>query len=63
MAEKKSWYFSKTILMNILMGVSMIVGVFYAPAGEFIKTYFSEMGMGWAFVNVLLRIITNEEIK
>lgn len=62
MEAKKPWYLSKTILMNILMGLAMIVGVFYAPAGEFIKTYFSEMGMGWAFVNVILRVITNKEI-
>lgn len=60
-AEKK-WYESKMIWTNILMGLAMIVGNFYAPAAEFIKSWFSEMGMGWALLNIVMRLITKKEI-
>jgi hypothetical protein len=60
--QTKSWYLSRTILVNILMGVAMIVGVFQPAAGEFIKAHFAEAGSAWAIVNVILRLITKKEI-
>lgn len=61
--ETKPWYISKAILTNILMGLAMILGVFYAPAAEFIKTYFAEMGIGWSLLNIIIRLITKQEIS
>ena len=55
MPVEKKWFESKVVLVNMLMGVAMILAQFSPPASEFIKTYFSEMGMGWAFINILLR--------
>ncbi len=58
----KPWYLSKTILMNLLMGFAMMIAYFVPSVSEFIKQYFAEAGLGWAFVNVLLRAITKQEI-
>lgn len=54
--ENKVWWQSKVILVNIMMGIAIIVMQFSPAMSEFIKTYFSEMGMGWAFINILLRL-------
>jgi len=61
--EEKRWFESKLIWTNILFGLAMIVGNFYAPAAEFIKSWFSEMGMGWSLLNIILRLITKKEIS
>ena len=60
--EPKKWYESKSIWVNILMGVAMILASFSPSASEFIKNYFSETGTAWALVNVLLRVITKKEL-
>lgn len=59
----KPWYLSKTILMNIIMGLAMIIGAFYPPAADFIKTYFADVGVGWSLLNILMRLITKSEIS
>lgn len=61
--EPKAWYESKTILVNILAGIAMIVGVFLPGVGAFISEHFSEMGGGWAIINIALRLITKKEIS
>jgi len=61
--EAKKWYLSKTILVNIMMGLAMVVAQFYPPAADFIKNYFSEAGTAWALLNVVLRIVTKQEIS
>lgn len=60
--DAKPWYLSKTILMNIFMGLAMILAAFYPAGSEFIKSYFAEAGMGWAILNILMRLITKSEI-
>jgi hypothetical protein len=60
--QPKPWYLSKTILVQILSGVGLIAGVFVPAVGQFIQTYFAELGSGWAFVNIILRLITKKEI-
>jgi uncharacterized membrane protein len=59
---EKKWYESKMIWTNLLMGLAMILSSFYAPASDFIKLYFSEMGIGWSLLNILMRLITKREI-
>jgi hypothetical protein len=61
--EAKKWYESKSVWTNLLMGLAMIVSVFYAPAADFIRMYFAEAGLGWALLNILLRLITKREIS
>jgi hypothetical protein len=63
LVPQKPWYWSKTIWVNILGGLALIAGAFYAPAQSFIQSYFSELGAGWAFVNVILRLVTKKEIE
>jgi hypothetical protein len=63
MEQGKKWYLSKTILLNLIMGLAMIVGVFLPEVGDFIKTHFAEAGGAWALINVVLRIVTKEELQ
>lgn len=63
MNESKPWYLSKSIMVNLLMGLAMMVAVFQPQAAEFIKSYFAEAGTGWAIVNIVLRLITKKEIS
>lgn len=60
--EVKPWYLSKTILVNILMGVALIVAQFSPSAAAFIQEHFAVSGAAWGLVNVVLRIITKKEI-
>lgn len=63
MNESKPWYLSKSIMVNLLMGLAMMVAVFQPQGAEFIKSYFAEAGTGWAIVNIVLRLITKKEIS
>jgi hypothetical protein len=60
--DAKPWYLSKTILVNILMGIALIVAQFSPSAAEFIRTYFAEAGTAWALVNIVLRLLTKKEV-
>lgn len=61
-AVPKPWWQSKSILVNILMGVALVVAQFKPEAAEFIKNNFGEAGAAWAFVNVLLRLVSKDKI-
>lgn len=63
MNDQKPWYLSKTILLQLVAALVIIASIFSPPAAEFIKTYFAEAGMGWAILNILLRVITKKEIS
>jgi len=63
MPVSKPWYLSKAILLNIFMGIAMIVGVFIPSVADFIKAYFGELGSGWALLNIVVRLITKQEIS
>lgn len=63
MEQVKPWYLSKMILVNILMGVAMIVAQFKPEAAAFIREYFAEGGMVWAFINVVLRAVTKDKVS
>lgn len=58
----KPWYLSKTILVNIVMGLALIVAQFSPAIADVIKTYFNEIGSGWVLINIALRFITKQEI-
>ena len=59
----KKWYTSKTILVQRLGGIGLIVGIWVPVVGEFIKQYFSELGAGWVFINTVLRLITKDKVE
>lgn len=63
MEAVKPWYLSKTILVQLLGAVAIIVGLFSPTVGEFIKNNFSEVGAAWAIVNVLLRMVTKDQVS
>jgi len=60
----KPWYASNTVLLNLVAGIVLIIGQFFPDAAAFLNQYLgSEAAIGWALVNVLLRLITKQEIK
>ena len=59
----KPWYFSKTILVQLIAAIAIAVGVFVPSAGSFLQVHFAEAGMAWAVINGILRFITKDEIK
>jgi hypothetical protein len=63
MENAKPWYLSKTILLQLVGLAVVIVGAYNEKVAEFMKVNFSELGIGWAAINVVLRIITNKQIE
>lgn len=63
MNDQKPWFLSKTILVQLIAALVIVAGIFYPPAAEFLKQYFAEAGMGWAILNIVLRVITKKEIS
>lgn len=61
--EQKPFYLSKTLWVNLLAVVGLIVGGYVPSVGDFIKQYFSEIGAGWAVVNTVLRIVSKDKIS
>lgn len=57
--DTKPFYLSKTFWLNAVMLVAMAV-----PAAKgFIEQYFSEVGMGWALINMVLRLVSKERLS
>lgn len=63
MENAKPWYLSKTILLQLMGVVIVIVGAYNEKVADFMKVNFSELGIGWAAINVVLRIVTNKQIE
>lgn len=61
--NSKPWYLSKTILANILMGIALIVAQFKPGAQEFVQQYLGVAGSAWAFINIVLRLVTKDKIE
>lgn len=59
----KPWYFSKTILVNVIMGIAMILAQFKPEVAAWITSNLGEAGTAWAFINVVLRIITKDKVS
>jgi len=57
--EKKIWWKSKTVWMQVLALIVVVV-----PASNaVIAPYFSEAGIGWAVINLVLRALTKQELS
>jgi hypothetical protein len=61
--DSKPWYLSKTILVQLLGAIAIIAGLFSPSVGAFIKDNFSEVGAAWAIVNVVLRLVTKDQVS
>lgn len=55
----KPWYLSKTLWMQVLAIVALIV----PASAKFIQEYFAEAGIGWALINMILRLISKDQIE
>lgn len=56
--DKKPFYLSKTLWMQVFAVVALLVP---ASAG-FIGEHLGAAGTGWAIINVVLRVITKKEL-
>lgn len=63
MEASKPFWQSKTILVQIIGGLAIIVGVFVPSVGDFLKNYFSEAGSAWAIVNIILRFVSKDKVS
>jgi hypothetical protein len=63
MDPTKPWYLSKTILVNIIMAIALVVANFNPAAAAFIQSNFALTGVAWSVINVFLRLITKQEIS
>lgn len=57
--NKKPFYLSKTLWLQVLAIVAIIV----PSSAEFIKEYFAEAGIGWALINMILRLISKDKLE
>jgi hypothetical protein len=55
----KAWYLSKTIWVNVLGVVALIIPQSAAIIGE----HFAIAGIGWSFINLVLRAVTKGKIE
>lgn len=58
----KQWWQSKTLWLQVIGIITLLVGSKVPALESFLKEYFSEVGVGWAIVNAILRAITKKEI-
>ncbi|MCA2656368.1 hypothetical protein [Microcystis sp. M061S2] len=58
----KPWYLSKTILVQIIASVALVVANFQPSVASFLTQHFAEAGLGWAAINIVLRVVTKKEI-
>jgi len=59
----KPIYMSKTFWVQIVMLIALVVGTKVPSLAEFLKAHFSEIGGGWAILNVFLRLISKDKIE
>lgn len=65
MENKKPW-FSKTIVVNAILGVLAAITVFVPAADmlkQFILNHAGEIGMGWSVLGIVLRLISKDKIS
>jgi hypothetical protein len=59
----KSWYQSKTVLVQLIAGLAMIIAQFSPEVAKLLTENFSELGMGWIVINLVLRFVTKDKIQ
>ena len=56
--DTKMFYFSKTFWINVIGVIAMAV----PSVSTVIQPYFTEVGIGWGIINIVLRLITKKEV-
>lgn len=59
----KLFWQSKTLWIQLIGGLALILGAFLPSVGSFFQVHFSELGAGWIVVNTILRFITKDKIQ
>jgi hypothetical protein len=57
--ESKKWFLSKTLWLQLLGVVAIIV----PQSSAFIAEHFSVAAPAWMFINVVLRLITKDKLE
>lgn len=57
--ETKPVYLSKTFWVQILAVIALVI----PASSQFIQAHFTEAGMGWAMINVVLRLISKDKVQ
>lgn len=63
--DSKPWYLSKTIILNLIVGLCASLAVVVPSlksVSDWISSNASILGMFWAAANVALRFITKDKI-
>lgn len=60
--DSKPWFLSKTILVQIVAVVALVLASYAPSAAAFLQEHFAAAGTGWAIINVILRVVTKKEI-
>jgi hypothetical protein len=61
--EQKPWYQSKVVLVNLVMGMVMMVSQFSPELAEVLKQYLgTEAAIGWALINIVLRLFKSNVV-
>lgn len=59
----KSMFASKTLWVQVLAVIAIVVGSFSKPVGDFLALHFSAVGAGWAVVNAALRFLSKDKLQ
>ena len=65
MESKKPW-FSKTIIINAIAGLSIALSPFIpalAGVNPFIQSHIAVIGSAWAMLNIIVRLITKNAVS
>lgn len=61
--DTKPIYLSKTFWMQVIAIAVLLLGTKLPGVSDFLKTYFAEVGTGWAVVNMILRLVSKDQIS
>lgn len=62
MDNSKPWYLSKTLWVQIIGAIALIVAHFSQPLSDFLVNNFGAVGGAWVAINFVLRLFTSQQI-
>jgi hypothetical protein len=60
--QSKPFYLSKTLWVNLMGVIAIVVAQFSPEASSFISEYFAELGSAWSAINVVLRLVSKDKL-
>lgn len=61
--EVKPFYLSKTLWLQVIGIVVIVLGSSSPGISEFLKANFSEVGAGWLALNAILRLVSKDKLS